>query len=637
MKAPMTSDPISPAQPDGRPAPCSRRQWAGFLGAATLVFALPAHAVDGVAAEPISLTRTYHGSDGSVLSMRAIGNTVVGFSQDNNGQRAYVFNGTRSGMTITGQVYGLPKGVSTQQGGLTLTLSNGGSTLQRVSGENVGSSTWIAKLPSQFNFPKAREAKFQSTHANDLDGAFKGSDGSRAYVRQYGSTVVTLTERFASDDDTRPVYATVGIATRSGDNLAGTFYDLPHQLGIQYTGPLSGQKSATARDFQLTMSTGIPGYPALRSPNYKADYAVDLVRFGQEIEDRLSPFVVGFSYAIAQNGVVLKKGAGGARRAPTADNGLLFPLAFNENTLNEVASTSKTVTLVAMLRLLRERNISVDSPVAPYLPLTWTKGDGMGTVTFRQLLSHGRKPEATNGLHYPPDCRDTSPYRCLRDAVAGGMTAEAKYNNIHYTIFRFILPFVLDPAGAHQLFLQPPLPWQQTEWENSINQTLSGAFRNYVRSMLLEVGVDADFKYVYGPGESGAYRYDWGTPPTGEIYPWIESSETHYLEAGSGGLKMTSKEFARFLSKLENGALLSAADLDTAKAIGFGGTGSTPGPNGVGPLWTKNGGADGTASQLMVFPGTEVFVTRNSRGNPAHTTNDMDMLKAAWQASLVGN
>ena len=60
-------------------------------------------------------------------------------------------------------------------------------------------------------------------------------------------------------------------------------------------------------------------------------------------------------------------------------------------------------------------------------------------------------------------------------------------------------------------------------------------------------------------------------------------------------------------------------------------------PNGVGPLWTKTGGADGTASQLMVCPGTEVFVTRNSRGNPAHTTNDMDMLKAAWQASLVGN
>jgi hypothetical protein len=556
-----------------------------LVAAAALAMALPAHAVDELADGAISLTRTYHGSDGSVLSMRAVGNTVVGFSQDANGQRAYVFNGTRSGTTISGQVYGLPKGASTQQGPLTLTLSNGGSTLQRTGGENVGSTTWIAKLPSQFSFPHAREAKFQSTFANDLDGAYKGSDGSRTYVRQYGTTVVTMTERFANSEETRPVYATVGIATRSGDNLAGTFYDLPHQLGIQYTGPLSGQKSSTARDFQLTMSTGIPGYPALRSPNFKADYAVDLDRFAQEIENRLSPFVVGFSYAIAQDGVVVRKGAGGARRTPTADNGLWYPLPFTEDTLNEVASTSKTVTLVAMLRLLRDRNIPVDSPVLPYLPITWAKGPGMNTVTFRQLLSHGLKPSAGNGLYYPPNCRDIGPYRCLRAAVAGGMTATAGYNNIHYTVFRFILPFVLDSAGANQLFLQPPaLPWQQTEWENGINQTLSSAFRTHVRGMLAEVGVDADFKYVYGQGESGAYRYFWGTPPFGEIYPWIEASEDDYLEAGSGGLKMTSKEYVRFLTKLENGALLSGADLATAKAIGFGGTGPTSGPNGVGPL-----------------------------------------------------
>jgi CubicO group peptidase (beta-lactamase class C family) len=613
-----------------------------LVAAAALAMALPAHAVDEVADGAISLTRTYHGSDGSVLSMRAVGNTVVGFSQDATGLRAYVFNGTRSGSTITGQVYGLPKGSNTQQGSLTLALSNGGATLQRTGGEYVGSNTWIAKLPSQFSFPQAREAKFQSTYANDLDGAYKGSDGSRTYVRQYGSTVVTMSERFANADDARPVYATVGIATRNGDSLVGTFYDLPHQLGIQYSGPLSGLKSSTARDFQLTMATGIPGYPALRSPKYKADYAVDLDRFGQEIEARLSPYVVGFSYAIAQDGVVVRTGTGGARRTPTADNGLLYPLAFTDNTLAETASTSKTVTLVAMLRLLRERNIPVDSPVLPYLPITWAKGDGMGTVTFRQLLSHGLKSEpgktpVLKGLHYPPNCRDIGPYRCLREAVQGGMTADAGYNNIHYTLFRFILPFVLDPAGANQLFLQPPaLPWLQTEWENNINQVLSSAFRTYVRATLAETGVDADFKYVYGPGESGAYRYFWGTPPYGEIIPWVETSESHYLEAGSGGLKMTPKEFARFLSKLENGAVLTAADLDLAKAIGFGGTGPKAGPNGVGPLWTKNGGADGTASQLMVYPGTEVFVTRNSRGNPAHTTDDVDMLKAAWEAALVG-
>lgn len=621
----MTS--LAPASP----VPARRRRlWAGLLAAAAaLAVAAPVRASDLVGGDAISLTRTYHGADGSVLSLRAVNNTVVGFSQDLSGTRAYVFSGTRSGMTITGQVYGLPKGSSTQQGPLTLTLSNGGSTLQRASGENVGTGTWIAKLPSQFSFPHAREAKFQSTMATDMDGAYKGSDGSRAYVRQYGSTVVMMTERFAEPGDARPVYATVSIATRAGDGMGGAFFDLPHQTANLGAGQFIGQKSPVARDFLQTLSVPVPGYPPLRQVAYTADYAVDLDKFASEIEARLTPYTVGFSYAIAQNGVVLRKGAGGARRAVTASNGLWSPLPFTENTLNEMASTTKTVTLVAMLRALRERYVSVDAKVDHYLPPHWPRGPGMDTVTFRQLLSHGLKPTVGKGLHYPAAMCDSNPYRCLRDAVAGGMVRDAGYHNIHYTLMRYLLPYVMDPVGVTNLFLFEPS-------ESKRNEEMSKRFRNYVRGMLAEVGVDADFKYVYGDGENGAYRYKWGTPPTDEIAPWIPESEDDYLEAGSGGLKMTSKEFARFLSKLVNGALLTPTDLAAAKAIGFGGEApAMSGPDGVGPLYSKNGGAGGAASQLVVYPGTEVFITRNSMGNEAQP-NDAGMLRAAWTASLIG-
>ncbi|NRF65465.1 beta-lactamase family protein [Aquincola sp. S2] len=617
----------SPTHPTRAPIG-SKRLWTGLAAAAALAVTLPAHASDLVGSDPIALTRTYHGSDGSVFSTRAIGNTVVGFSQDASGQRAFVFNGTRSGMTITGQVYGLPKGASTQQGPLNLTLSNGGSTLQRTSGENVGATTWIAKLPSSFAFPHGREAKFQSTMADDLDGAYQGSDGSRAYVRQYGATVVTMTERFADADATRPVYATVGIATRTGNGLVGSFFDLPHQTANLSAGQFIGQKSPAARDFLQTLSIPVPGYPPLRQVVYTADYAVDLDRFAQEIETRLTPFVVGFSYAIAQNGQVRRTGAGGARRAVTATNGLLGPLPFTDNTLSVMASTTKTVTLVAMLRALRDRGVSVDAAVGPYLPQPWARGPGMNTVTFRQLLSHGLTPTVGKGLHYPASCAN-SPYLCLRDAVAGGMVRDAGYHNIHYALMRYLLPYVLDPVGVTNLFLYEPS-------ETARNEEMSKRFRKYMLDMLKEVGVDADFKYVYGDGENGAYRYQWGTPPTDEIYPWIADSEDDYLEAGPGGLKMTSKEYARFLSKLVNGALLTPADLAAAKAIGFGGEApAMNGPDGVGPLYTKNGGAGGAATQLVVYPGTEVFISQNSTGNEAQT-NNAAMLRAAWKASLIG-
>lgn len=610
----------------------TRRLVAALSIISLAAFAMPAQAQvsqppGGVTNGAVELTRTYHGSDGSIFSMRAVGSTVVGFSQDASGQRAFVFSGTLSGSTITGQYYGIPKGANTGQGPLVLSLSNGGSTLTRSGGENVGSNTWIAKLPSAFAFPKAREAYFQSIQANDLDGAFKGSDGSRAYVRQYGDTVAFMTEKFNDPADARPAYATVFIGQRNGNLLSGNYYDLPHQTGALHNGGFSGEKLSTERTFSQSLWQGVIGAMPLRAMTYTADYAVDLDRFAQEIRDRMDNFTVGYSYAIAQNGVVVRHGANGDRRTPTATNGLPTAIPFTSETLNEMSSTTKTVTLVAVLRALRDRGISVDSPVAPYLPVTWTRHPTMNSVTFRQLLSHGKKPDPGNGLLRPSSCDTNDYYACLRDAVAGGMTVGNGYNNIHYGIFRVILPFVLDPGGMAALFASA----NNDAYKNAI---YSQQFRTYMKWILQQGGVDADFEYALNPGETIAYRYSWG-PPRGNEY-LNNSSSDDYLAAGPGGLKMKSSEFALFLSRLEQGAILPPVDVATAKAIGFGGTSSYPGPAGVGPLATKNGGSGYAQSQLMVYPGTQVFITQNSTGNAAQMDGD-DLLAAAWQASLIGN
>jgi len=610
----------------------TRRLVAALSVISLAAFALPSHAQisqppGGVTNAAVELTRTYHGSDGSVFSTRAVGNTVVGFSQDASGQRAFVFSGTLSGSVITGQYYGIPKGANTGQGPLVLTLSNGGSTLTRSGGESVGASTWIAKLPSAFAFPKAREAYFQSTQANDLDGAFRGSDGSRAYVRQYDSTVAFMAEKFNDPGDARPAYATVFIGQRNGNLLSGNYYDLPHQTGALYNGAFNGEKLSTERTFSQSLWQGVIGALPLRAMSYTADYAVDLDRFVQEIRSRMDNFTVGYSYAIAQDGAVLRHGANGDRRTPTASNGLPSAWAFTSETLNEMSSTTKTVTLVAVLRALRDRGISVDSPVSPYLPASWARGPGMNTVTFRQLLSHGKKPVAGNGLLRPAACDSNDFYGCLHDAVAGGMTVPSGYNNIHYGVFRVILPFVLDPAGMAALFAS-------SNNGAYLNGMYSQQFRTYMQWILQQGGVSADFEYVLNPGESIAYRYSWGPPPANETLNSTSASD--YLEAGPGGLKMKSSEFALFLSRLEQGAILPPVDLATAKAIGFGGTSAYPGPAGVGPLWTKNGGSGYAKSQLMVYPGTEVFITQNSTGNSNQMDAD-DLLAAAWLASLVGN
>ncbi len=308
----------------------------------------------------------------------------------------------------------------------------------------------------------------------------------------------------------------------------------------------------------------------------------------------------------------------------TATNGLDAPVPYTAYTVIETASTSKTVTLVAVLKALRQRGISVDSPVSPYLPANWSRGAGMNTVTFRQLLSHGMKPAAGNGMFKPDDC-DPDFYGCLRDAVAVGMTQPAGYDNIHYAVFRVILPFVLDPPGRGRNCSRPRAA------RRCSTSASARCSRTRCAACCAQAGVTADF--AYPSGSNTAYRYIWGTPPTNERAP--TGSEDDYLRAGPGGLKMSSRESAQFLSRAEKGELLSTADLATAKAIGFGEDRAPKnGPSGVGPHRCKNGGAGGAATQAMVFPGVEVFISHNSTGNAAQTSNET-MLIQAWQAALV--
>lgn len=596
---------------------------AAFLGTGSVASVAIVDPIDDLANSAYELTRTYLGDDGSGFATRAIGNTVVGFSEAPGGKRTFVFKGTKSGMTITGQYWDVAKGASNYSGNLVLTYSNGGSTLTRTGGDVVGAETWTAYLPSQFVWPQPSDAGFQTINVGDLDGAFKGSDGGRAYVGQFGSDFIYYVERYPYPGSPRPSYSSVVIAHRANDaSLTGTFYDLPRQTLRLKNGTVVGQVNGKPRRFSQTMYDGVSLTP-VRSGTFTADYAVNLDTLAQGIENGLLPFTVGFSYAIAKNGAVVRSNKGGNRRAITATNDLQAAWPFTVDTVNDVGSTAKTVTLVAVLRALRQKGISVDSAVSLYLPPWWWRGPGMPTVTFRQLLSHNYQPTKGPAIFKPANC-DTDPYGCLEGAVAGGLIRPTGYTNMHYTLFRVILPFVLDQQGMTQLFASTSDP-------DVLNEGISVAFRDEIVSVLALAGVTAGWEYP--PGVPAAYRYQWGNPPTEEIAP--TDDETDYLFAGSGGLKMSAPEFATFLSQLEAGAILNAEDLATAKAIGFGGTGPLNGPVDVGPVAGKNGAAGGAASQAMVFPGVEVFITRNSTGNPAQIS-DSTMLMQVWQAALIG-
>ena len=110
-----------------------------------LVPATPAVAADDIAVSPAELTRTYRGADGSALYTRAVGEKVVGLGEHPGTRMAFVFEGTRSGMSISGRWWDVAKGTRSRRGELELDYSAGGSTLRRSGGDDLGPDSWQAR------------------------------------------------------------------------------------------------------------------------------------------------------------------------------------------------------------------------------------------------------------------------------------------------------------------------------------------------------------------------------------------------------------------------------------------------------------------------------------------------------------
>ena len=115
----------------------------------------------------------------------------------------------------------------------------------------------------------------------------------------------------------------------------------------------------------------------------------------------------GYSWAIAQNGVVVRRGAGGTARVLASGKSVPFTPA----TMSQAASTSKTLSAVLLMKVLRDRGLSVDAKVGPYLPSCWRKGPGVAQLTFRDLLAHQTGFKDAN-----QSCKE-DPLGCLREAV----------------------------------------------------------------------------------------------------------------------------------------------------------------------------------------------------------------------------
>jgi CubicO group peptidase (beta-lactamase class C family) len=158
---------------------------------------------------------------------------------------------------------------------------------------------------------------------------------------------------------------------------------------------------------------------------------VSLSRLAHSINTQLKGNVVGYVALIGKSRVFA---SGLARTAADPPQ-----LAMGPDVTVNVASVGKMFTTIAVLQSLARHHLSIDSRISPFLPPDWVKGPGIGTITFRELLTHRAGFRLDSGRVF---VTDNAAREQIRHGIQQADKQVADYNNINFTIFRDMLPFM---------------------------------------------------------------------------------------------------------------------------------------------------------------------------------------------------
>jgi len=293
---------------------------------------------------------------------------------------------------------------------------------------------------------------------------------------------------------------------------------------------------------------------------------------------------VGYAYTITHNGqVVAEDGVRDRRRAIDGQRDFL------PTSRLEVMSVTKNMTAMALLKLLHERNVSVDAPIGKYLPFQWKKAKGFrasdpNRITFRHLLTH------TSGIKQvmvaaPDSAGLGNGWDGLRKLVAFGAypnPASGQYKNANYALMR-----VLIPRLTGMIFV-----------------TENRAYKRYLTWMNKAVFAPAGVAKVTcheTDDSEAALVYDATDPSESGLLPERQGDNAADC-GGHTGLHLSSRDLAKVLAHLRHTTKILPADVRSEMFAGRLGwnEGSN---NGVGRTDTLNTwwhGGDGTFSGRQV-------------------------------------
>jgi CubicO group peptidase (beta-lactamase class C family) len=263
-------------------------------------------------------------------------------------------------------------------------------------------------------------------------------------------------------------------------------------------------------------------------------------------------------------------------------------------TLFRIASQTKALTSVVILSLMEEGRLTLDDPVARYIPsfrsttVAVREADTVAIVparraiTIRDLLTH------TAGISYgtTPDVARRYEREGLGPAAGYGWYTADKDEPVCTTMERLgTLPFVAQPGAA---------------WVYGYNTDILGCVAERAADMPLDelirsritapLGM-ADTHFFIAAAERGRLAAVYASDSAGSAVRAPEGArgQGHYVTgprrsfAGGAGLVSTARDYARFLEMIRNGGTLDGVRILAPRTVKLLTT------NQVGTLYSTNG------------------------------------------------
>jgi CubicO group peptidase (beta-lactamase class C family) len=349
---------------------------------------------------------------------------------------------------------------------------------------------------------------------------------------------------------------------------------------------------------------------------------INFERLSLDLGVALQGKTVGYGFAVFHNGQLMKRGGGGfARRQPDTSPNNQIP--FTENSRVDIASTTKTMTAVAVLKALESKGKDDGELIYKYLPTNWNIPVSVKKLTFRDVLSHH------SGLRKVTD----GSYDGVRQTIEAGVAPDYKivnydqqddeYQNINFVTLRVVLAYLVD---------KPQMVLFQNDPAKSAELTAQTYCRFVRDNVFKAAGINKQVSFK---------PWDESGDLTKVPLLYNEDSSNlegmmagdHTLDGGAGGLFISALEMAQVMAALENGKLLSDKTRMMMKQhdLGIFQVDSSA-------YYTHNGGFSdaqgrGSSTRLVLCPNNiQVAIVINSANND--TDNTFQIVKDAIENAV---